>query len=89
MKMFMNNPVEEAFEFARYKAEVTQATMDLIHLYVEGLNMGGDVIERGLVALKINQIMDDMPAEVKDAVIIELMSSLVKAVQLMKKAGLQ
>jgi len=85
--MKSSNDASEALAYDAFRDAAEKATLHLIHLYVEGLHLKDDPIERGSVALKINHVMDNMPTQLKDAVIIELMSSLTKAVQMLRKAG--
>lgn len=84
--------VSELMDMAEMKtfrgmAEVT--TMSLLELYVKGLNAKEDPESRQEAAVRINILLDTMPPELKNAVVIELLSAVVESVELMRKAGVE
>jgi hypothetical protein len=91
MKMKTSKEILDDLEMQVFRSIAKEHTMKLLELYVQGLGLKkeADAADRGVVALQINHVLDEMPAAMKDAVIIELMSSLTEAVGMMKQIGLK
>lgn len=89
MKMSKVSELMDMAEMKTFRGMAEVTTMSLLELYVKGLNAKEDPESRQEAAVRINILLDTMPPELKNAVVIELLSAVVESVELMRKAGVE